>query len=49
MVLEFAASLLPGIEAFAAPKLPTFVIPITARDKRMKLKELRTGSGERDN
>jgi hypothetical protein len=49
MLLEYAASLLESIEAFAAPKLGTFVMPITARDKRMNVKELRNGAVGRDN
>jgi hypothetical protein len=33
MLLEFAASLLPMTEAFAAPKLGTNKIPIARHDK----------------
>jgi hypothetical protein len=41
MLLEYAASLLPYIEAFAAPKCQTPVILITKRLKQMNSKDLR--------
>ena len=44
MLLEFAASLLPRVEAFAAPKLEVPVVPITGNDKSMNINDLvRTG------
>jgi hypothetical protein len=44
MLLEFAASLLPRVEAFAAPKLEVPVVRITGNDKSMNINDLvRTG------
>ena len=40
MVLEFAASLLPDKEAFAAPKSHAGVIALTLADKSMTTNEL---------
>ena len=40
MLLEYAASLLPSIEALAAPKRQTRVILITKRHKQMNSKDL---------
>jgi hypothetical protein len=40
MVLEFAASLLPEKEAFAAPKSHSSVIQLTPADKSMTTNEL---------
>ena len=44
MLLEYAASLLPYIEAFAAPKGQTPVILITKPLKQMNSKDLRSRS-----
>jgi len=40
MLLEYAASLIPSMEAFTAPKIETFVIGITLRHKQMQGKDL---------
>ena len=40
MLLEFAASLIPSMGAFTAPKIETFPIGITLRHKQMQGKDL---------
>jgi hypothetical protein len=40
MLLEFAASLLPVTEAFAAPKRDPYVISLRPSDKQMTSKDL---------